>query len=137
MVPPANVVPMTKTASGPAMCSANAALTAAEIRGVERIQDAGAVDVVRTGDGEAVYRRCSSGSHHHHLVCAGCGLLTPFYDPELDVAVLEFDSGEIPPLPFTPQGPDIREQLARHRTGGQRPQQRSRTGRPHATGKTG
>ena len=27
----------------------------------------GDVDMMRSGDGEAVYRRCSSGSHHHHL----------------------------------------------------------------------
>jgi Fur family transcriptional regulator, ferric uptake regulator len=32
----------------------------------------GDVDMVRTGDGEAVYRRCSSGHHHHHLVCRSC-----------------------------------------------------------------
>ena len=30
------------------------------------------VDVLRTDDGEAVYRRCSP-SHHHHLVCRRCG----------------------------------------------------------------
>lgn len=29
------------------------------------------VDVLHTGDGEAVYRRCSSG-HHHHLICRRC-----------------------------------------------------------------
>lgn len=32
----------------------------------------GEVDVVRTDDGEAVYRQCSTG-HHHHLVCRECG----------------------------------------------------------------
>lgn len=32
----------------------------------------GDVDVLRTDDGEAVYRRCSTG-HHHHLVCRHCG----------------------------------------------------------------
>jgi Fur family ferric uptake transcriptional regulator len=32
----------------------------------------GDVDVLRTDDGEAVYRRCSTG-HHHHLVCRRCG----------------------------------------------------------------
>ena len=31
------------------------------------------VDVLRTADGEAVYRRCSQRNHHHHLVCRGCG----------------------------------------------------------------
>ena len=32
----------------------------------------GEVDVLRSADGEAAYRRCS-GSHHHHLVCRRCG----------------------------------------------------------------
>lgn len=32
----------------------------------------GAVDMMRNGDGEAVYRRCSTG-HHHHLICRTCG----------------------------------------------------------------
>lgn len=30
------------------------------------------VDVLLTDDGTALYRRCSSG-HHHHLVCRVCG----------------------------------------------------------------
>lgn len=30
------------------------------------------VDAIRTEDGEAVYRRCSTG-HHHHMVCRRCG----------------------------------------------------------------
>jgi Fur family transcriptional regulator, ferric uptake regulator len=30
------------------------------------------VDVILTADGEARYRSCTSG-HHHHLVCRGCG----------------------------------------------------------------
>ncbi len=34
--------------------------------------DTGEVDVLRTDEGEAVYRMCSSG-HHHHLVCRDCG----------------------------------------------------------------
>lgn len=32
----------------------------------------GRVDMLRTDDGEAVYRQCSTG-HHHHLVCRVCG----------------------------------------------------------------
>ncbi|MCC3267119.1 transcriptional repressor [Arthrobacter gengyunqii] len=31
------------------------------------------VDVLRTGDGEALYRRCAVEHHHHHLVCRNCG----------------------------------------------------------------
>ncbi|MDG3011863.1 transcriptional repressor [Rhodococcus sp. D2-41] len=41
-------------------------------RTLQSLADAGAVDVLRTDSGEAVYRRCSTG-HHHHLVCRECG----------------------------------------------------------------
>jgi len=41
-------------------------------RTLAAMADAGEVDVLRTADGEAVYRRCSGG-HHHHLVCRSCG----------------------------------------------------------------
>jgi Fur family transcriptional regulator, ferric uptake regulator len=41
-------------------------------RALQAMADAGEVDVLRTDDGEAVYRRCSTG-HHHHLVCRHCG----------------------------------------------------------------
>lgn len=41
-------------------------------RTLQSLADAGSVDVLRTTTGESVYRRCSSG-HHHHLVCRGCG----------------------------------------------------------------
>ncbi len=41
-------------------------------RALQAMADAGEVDVLRSADGEAVYRRCSSG-HHHHLVCRNCG----------------------------------------------------------------
>ena len=34
---------------------------------------AGDVDVLRAGDGENLYRRCASDSHHHHLLCRTCG----------------------------------------------------------------
>jgi len=30
------------------------------------------VDILRREDGEAIYRLCGNG-HHHHLVCKGCG----------------------------------------------------------------
>ena len=41
-------------------------------RALQTLVDAGEVDVVRTSRGEAVYRRCSSADHHHHLVCRQC-----------------------------------------------------------------
>ena len=42
-------------------------------RTLQALADAGSVDVLRVGAGEAVYRRCSTGRHHHHLVCRDCG----------------------------------------------------------------
>jgi Fur family ferric uptake transcriptional regulator len=40
-------------------------------RTLQQLAADGEVDVLRAGEGEAVYRRCSSG-HHHHLICRGC-----------------------------------------------------------------
>ncbi|MGV8977453.1 MAG: Fur family transcriptional regulator [Cellulomonas sp.] len=42
-------------------------------RAVQVLSESGDVDVLRTEDGEAVYRRCERRSHHHHLVCRHCG----------------------------------------------------------------
>jgi Fur family ferric uptake transcriptional regulator len=42
-------------------------------RTLQAMASVGEVDVLRTADGESVYRRCRSGDHHHHLVCRSCG----------------------------------------------------------------
>src|SRR5829696_2066113 len=42
-------------------------------RHLQSLADAGAVDVLRSPEGESVYRICGSGEHHHHLVCRECG----------------------------------------------------------------
>src|SRR5207245_3047899 len=52
-------------------------------RTLQSLADAGEVDVLRTSDGEAVYRRCSSG-HHHHLVCRGCGKAVEVEGPAVE-----------------------------------------------------
>ena len=39
---------------------------------MQALAEDGEVDVLRTADGEALFRRCSVG-HHHHLVCRSCG----------------------------------------------------------------
>ncbi len=41
-------------------------------RALQAMVDDGEVDVLRTDDGEAAYRRCGP-NHHHHLVCRRCG----------------------------------------------------------------
>ena len=45
-------------------------------RTLQSLADAGEVDALRTSEGETVYRRCSSGDHHHHLVCRVCGTVS-------------------------------------------------------------
>lgn len=42
-------------------------------RAVQTLTERGDVDVLRTDDGESVYRRCERRNHHHHLVCRECG----------------------------------------------------------------
>ncbi len=42
-------------------------------RALGALAEAGAVDVLRNGDGEAAYRWCPTDDHHHHLVCRDCG----------------------------------------------------------------
>jgi Fur family ferric uptake transcriptional regulator len=44
----------------------------------------GAVDVLRGADGEVVYRRCTSGQHHHHLVCRECGRTVEVEGPAVE-----------------------------------------------------
>ncbi len=41
-------------------------------RALQGMVEDGEIDVLRTDDGEAVYRRCGT-HHHHHLVCRVCG----------------------------------------------------------------
>lgn len=41
-------------------------------RTLQQLVETGEVDMLRTDDGESLYRRCSTG-HHHHLVCRNCG----------------------------------------------------------------
>ncbi|MET4143322.1 MULTISPECIES: Fur family transcriptional regulator [unclassified Arthrobacter] len=40
---------------------------------LQSLADDGLVDVLRNGEGEAVYRRCAVTGHHHHLLCRNCG----------------------------------------------------------------
>ncbi|MGZ4595149.1 MAG: Fur family transcriptional regulator [Actinomycetes bacterium] len=52
-------------------------------RTLQALSDAGEIDVLRTDDGEAVYRRCSTG-HHHHLVCRSCGRTVEVEGPAVE-----------------------------------------------------
>lgn len=52
-------------------------------RTLQRLADAGEVDLLRTEDGEAIYRRCSD-THHHHLVCRSCGATVEVEGPTVE-----------------------------------------------------
>lgn len=52
-------------------------------RTLQSLAESGEVDTLRTGDGEAVYRQCSSG-HHHHLVCRKCGRAVEVAGPAVE-----------------------------------------------------
>ncbi|WP_026535997.1 Fur family transcriptional regulator [Arthrobacter sp. H14] len=51
---------------------------------LQSMADEGVVDVLRNGDGEAVYRRCSASSHHHHLLCRNCGRAVEIETPMVE-----------------------------------------------------
>jgi Fur family transcriptional regulator, ferric uptake regulator len=52
-------------------------------RTLQALADAEEIDVLRSDDGEALYRRCSSG-HHHHLVCRSCGRTVEVEGPTVE-----------------------------------------------------
>ena len=53
-------------------------------RALQGLVDDGAVDALRTDDGEVVYRRCDSDVHHHHLVCRECGRTVEVEGPAVE-----------------------------------------------------
>lgn len=53
-------------------------------RHLQALADAGQVDVLRADGGEAVYRRCPTATHHHHLVCRACGRSTEVQASEVE-----------------------------------------------------
>ena len=53
-------------------------------RTLQTLADGGAVDVLRTASGEAVYRRCATAEHHHHLVCRRCGAAEEIEGPAVE-----------------------------------------------------
>ena len=52
-------------------------------RTLQAMASDGEVDMLRTDEGEAVYRRCSTG-HHHHLVCRSCGRTVEVEGPAVE-----------------------------------------------------
>ena len=52
-------------------------------RNLQSLAESGEVDALRNDDGEVLYRRCSSG-HHHHLVCRECGRTVEVEGPAVE-----------------------------------------------------
>jgi Fur family ferric uptake transcriptional regulator len=53
-------------------------------RHLSLLTDEGQLDALQTADGELVYRRCHSDSHHHHVVCRVCGRGSEVALPDLE-----------------------------------------------------
>jgi len=53
-------------------------------RTLQGLADAKQVDVLRTADGESLYRRCERSEHHHHLVCRSCGATVEIDGPTVE-----------------------------------------------------
>ncbi|GAB3101530.1 transcriptional repressor [Isoptericola nanjingensis] len=53
-------------------------------RTLQALADGGDVDVLRSEDGESLYRRCARREHHHHLVCRSCGRAVEIDGPTVE-----------------------------------------------------
>ena len=53
-------------------------------RTLQALADAGDVDVLRTDDGEQLFRWCARREHHHHLVCRRCGTAVEIDGPPVE-----------------------------------------------------
>jgi Fur family transcriptional regulator, ferric uptake regulator len=43
-------------------------------RALADLADEGDADSLQSPEGESLYRACTPGTHHHHLICRNCGL---------------------------------------------------------------
>lgn len=53
-------------------------------RALQALSESGEIDVLRTDEGESVYRACRTGEHHHHLVCQVCGRTVEVAGPAVE-----------------------------------------------------
>ena len=62
--------------------------TASVYRALDLLHRIGLVARVEVGEGGARYERViPEGEHHHHVVCDGCGSISPFEDEGLERAI--------------------------------------------------
>lgn len=43
-------------------------------RALGDLAEGGEADTLQSAEGEAIYRACTPGQHHHHLICRNCGV---------------------------------------------------------------
>lgn len=53
-------------------------------RALQSLAEVGEIDVIRTDDGEQLFRQCSASGHHHHLVCRDCGRTVEVAGPPVE-----------------------------------------------------
>lgn len=53
-------------------------------RHLSQMTDEGLLDMIISPTGEAMYRRCETHAHHHHLVCTECGAVSEIEAPDFD-----------------------------------------------------
>lgn len=53
-------------------------------RNLQALSDSETIDVLRNSEGEAIYRLCTTGAHHHHLVCRSCGMSVEIASDEVE-----------------------------------------------------
>jgi len=58
-------------------------------RTLQALETQGEVDVIRSADGESLYRLCAADEHHHHLVCRTCGTAAELHSDALETWVDE------------------------------------------------
>lgn len=58
-------------------------------RNLQSLADEGTVDVLRSAEGESLFRYCKSSEHHHHLVCRNCGAAAEIAQHEIESWVSE------------------------------------------------
>ena len=51
---------------------------------LQSMSDDGLVDVLRSSDGEARFRRCITEAHHHHLICRVCSKTVEVLAPSVE-----------------------------------------------------
>ena len=61
---------------------------------LKALADAGEVDVLRSESGEALYRRCRTEAHHHHLLCRVCGRTVEVDGPSIEAWTTEIGRRE-------------------------------------------